>query len=69
MRYGTELAALAKVDFDRAQMMTDRFQLAETRILAKLTMVREMLGVKDLDGGNESGRGRGFPGQFGRRPQ
>jgi hypothetical protein len=69
MRYGTELAALAKVDFDRAQMMTDRFQLAETRILAKLTMVREVLGVKDLDGGNESGRGRGFPGQFGRRPQ
>ena len=69
MRYGTELAALAKVDFDRAQMMTDRFQLAETRILAKLTMVREVLGVKDLDGGKESGRGRGFPGQFGRRPQ
>ncbi|HSB11146.1 MAG TPA: hypothetical protein VLM38_16780 [Blastocatellia bacterium] len=70
MRCGAELATLAKVDFDRAQMMTERFQLAEPRILAKLTMVREMLGVKPLDGNSDFSGVRGLPGQFGgRRPQ
>jgi hypothetical protein len=69
MRYGTELASLAKIDFDRAQLMTERFQLAEPRILARLTMVRGVLGVAAIDSANNGfGAGRGG-GQFGRRPQ
>jgi hypothetical protein len=69
MRYGTELASLAKTDFDRAQLMTERFQLAEPRILARLTMVRGVLGVAAIDSANNGfGPGRGG-GQFGRRPQ
>ena len=67
MRYGNELASLAKIDFERAQMMTDRFLLAEPRILAKLAMVRGVLGANTIESEN---RGFGFgPGQFGRRPQ
>jgi hypothetical protein len=69
MRYGTELASLAKIDFERAQMTADKFQLAEPRILAKLTMVRGVLGASPI--GNEN-RGFGFDmggSQFGRRPQ
>src|SRR5262249_36590405 len=61
MRYGTELASLAKVDFERAQMMTDRFQLPEPKLLAKLTMVRGVLGVKPLDSSSD------FSGSFGGR--
>lgn len=67
MRYGTELASLAKVDFEKAQMMTDKFLLPEPRILAKLTMVRGVLGVTSIDSANNGSGGRG--GQFGRRPQ
>lgn len=65
-RYGTELAALARVDFEKAQMMTDRFVLAEPRILAKLTVVRGVLGVAPIESANNGGRGGG---QFGRRQQ
>lgn len=67
MRYGAELASLAKVDFDKAQSMTERFQLTEPRILARLSMVRGMLGVTEVDS-TSNGFGRGG-GQFGRRPQ
>ena len=67
-RYGSELASLAKIDFEKAQSMTEKFQLAEPRVLARLTMVREVLGVKPLDANNDFGGGRGG-GQFGRRPQ
>jgi len=65
VRYGTELASLARIDFERAQLIADRFQLAEPRVLAKLTMVRGVLGVPD-SANNGFGRGGG---QFGRRPQ
>ena len=67
VRYGTELASLARIDFERAQLMTERFQLAEPRVLARLTMVRGVLGVP-LESTN---RGFGFNtggGQFVRRP-
>ncbi|MEK6322453.1 MAG: hypothetical protein AABN33_12305 [Acidobacteriota bacterium] len=67
MRYGRELASLARIDFEKAQMMTDKFLLAEPRILAKLTMVRGVLGVTSIDSANHAFGGRG--GQFGRRPQ
>ena len=70
MRYGTELASLAKVDFDKAQLMTERFQLAEPRILVRLTVVRGVLGVAPIDSPNNGfGGGRGGGQQFGRRPQ
>jgi len=74
MRYGSELATLAKVDFDRAQGLADHFALPEPRVLAKLTMVREVLGIKPVDSNNDFGGfgpgGRGFIGPFGgRRPQ
>jgi hypothetical protein len=70
MRYGTELASLAKIDFDKAQLMAERFQLAEPRILARLTVVRGVLGVAAIDSPNSGfGGGRGFGQQFGRRPQ
>ncbi len=67
-RYGTELASLAQGDFERAQLMTERFQLVEPRVLARLTMVRGVLGVTTPDSMN-AGFGRGGGGQFGRRPQ
>lgn len=66
VRYGTELAALAKTDFEKAQLMTDRFVLAEPRILAKLTVIRGVLGAAPIESANNGGRGGG---QFGRRPQ
>src|SRR5882672_264218 len=46
VRYGQELAALAKIDFDRARMTADRFQLAEPRLLAKLSIVQVVFGVQ-----------------------
>jgi len=49
-KYGTELAALAKLDFEKAQSMSERFQLAEPRILARLTIIRGLLGVPQTDG-------------------
>jgi hypothetical protein len=67
MRYGAELASLAKIDFDRAQMMTDRFQLTEPRVLARLALVRGVFGAKPIESGARSG-GRSFGG-FGRRPE
>jgi hypothetical protein len=45
-RYGQELAALAKIDFERARITADRFQLAEPRLLAKLSIVQGALGVQ-----------------------
>jgi len=65
LRYGGELAELAKIDFEKAQLMTDKFVLAEPRILVKLTLVRGVLGATPIE--SNAGGGRG--GQFGRRPQ
>jgi hypothetical protein len=47
-RYGQELAALARVDFDRARITADRFQFAEPRLLAKLSIVQVALGVQPM---------------------
>ena len=69
MRYGKELASLARIDFEKAQLMTDKFLLPEPRILAKLTMVRGVLGVAAIDTSNNNGFGGGRGGQFGPRPQ
>ena len=45
-RYGEELASLAKVDFEHARMTADRFQLAEPRLNAKLSIVQSILGTQ-----------------------
>jgi len=37
---------LAKIDFDRARITADRFQLAEPRLLAKLSIVQAAFGVQ-----------------------
>lgn len=56
-RYGQELAALAKVDFDRARLTADRFQMAEPRMNAKLTIAQSFLGTRPIA---TIGRGRQF---------
>ena len=45
-RYGQELASLAKLDFERAQITADRFQFAEPRLMAKLAIVQGAFGVR-----------------------
>lgn len=47
-RYGQELATLAKIDFDRARMTADRFQMTEPRLNAKLSIVQNILGVQPM---------------------
>ena len=51
-RYGQALAGLAKKDLERAQTVADRFQLSESRIVAKLAIVRNMLGVEAVPSSN-----------------
>lgn len=70
-RYARELGVLAKSNFERAQAATDRFQLAEPRILARLSIVRGVLDGQPtpfIDTGS-TGRGFGINGQFMRGPQ
>jgi hypothetical protein len=45
-RFGQELATLARTDFERAQSVSDRFQRSEARILARLAIVRGVLGTR-----------------------
>lgn len=45
-RYGQQLASLAKLDFERAQMAADRFQFTEPRLMAKLAIVQGAFGVR-----------------------
>jgi len=47
-RYGQELAALAKVDFDHSRMTADKFMFSEPRLNAKLSIVQSVLGVQPL---------------------
>jgi hypothetical protein len=50
-RYGQALGVLAKIDFDRAQTVANRFQLTEPRILARLSIVQGLLGSQPTDQG------------------
>jgi hypothetical protein len=59
-RYGQELAALAKIDFERARMTADRFQLAEPRLLAKLSIVQVAMGVQSSFVNNNNRRRQDF---------
>lgn len=45
-RYGQELSFLAKSDFDRAELLTGRFQFAEPRIMTRLAIVQGLLGAQ-----------------------
>ena len=65
-RFGQELAALARVDFERSDTLAGRFQLAEPRIMTRLAIVQGLLNPRVQENIN-SPRG---PGQFsGVRPQ
>lgn len=52
-RYGQELASLAKLDFERAQMTAEKFQFAEARLMAKLAIAQGAFGVKPLSQQND----------------
>jgi hypothetical protein len=43
-RYGQVLGRLATSDFDQSQTLANRFQLSESRIVTRLSIVRSMLG-------------------------
>jgi hypothetical protein len=51
-RYGQELATLARVDFDRARVTADRFQMVEPRLNAKLTIAQSFLGTRPVGSPN-----------------
>ena len=42
-RFGTELAFLARNDFERADTLAGRFQLTETRIMARIMIIQGLL--------------------------
>ena len=44
-RYGQELALLAKTDLERSEALAGRFQFAEPRIMARLAIVKGLLGA------------------------
>jgi len=55
-RYGQELATLARVDFDRARITADRFQMVEPRLNAKLTIAQSFLGTRPVGSPNRRGQ-------------
>jgi hypothetical protein len=66
LRYGQELARLAKIDFARAESSANKFNLAESRLLSQLAIVRNVLGVPQV---TPVGGGLGGRRMFGRRGQ
>ena len=52
-RFGQELAALSKIDFERAQATADRFQFSEPRLLVKLSIVQGAFGVQSTLGNDQ----------------
>ena len=44
-RYGQELAMLARTDLERSETLAGRFQFAEPRIMARLAIVKGLLGT------------------------
>ena len=45
-RFGQELALLARTDFERSETLAGRFQFAESRIMARLAIVKGLLGTE-----------------------
>ena len=69
-RFGQELAALARVDFERSDVLAGRFQLTEPRILTRLAMVQGLLGTQPQFGPGSNFNVPFRPGQFtGVRPE
>ncbi|CAN5492604.1 hypothetical protein BH20ACI3_BH20ACI3_26110 [soil metagenome] len=69
VRYGQVLGLLATIDFDQSQTLANRFQLSEPRILARLSIVRSMLGKEPGFRSRGSGPGRFGQNIFIRRGQ
>ncbi|MEK6299575.1 MAG: hypothetical protein AABO41_02545 [Acidobacteriota bacterium] len=59
-RIGKELAFLASIDFEKAQATSDRFQLSEPRVLARLAIVMGVLGGTPVESADNGFGGRGF---------
>ncbi len=59
-RYGQELSALAKVDFEGARMTADKFLLPEPRMNARLNIVQSILGTQPMANFNNRQRGNNF---------
>ena len=59
-RYGQELSFLAKNDFERSVLTADKFQLPESRLLARLSIVQGVLSPQDNQYYDYNIRGRGF---------
>jgi hypothetical protein len=59
--YSKQLSKLASVDFEGAQATADKFQRPETRLMAKLSIARGVLGGTDPNDQNNPNR-RGGPG-------
>jgi hypothetical protein len=57
-RYGQQIAALATKDFDRAEITANKFQLTEPRLMARLAIVRGVLGGSQFGVMNSFGGGR-----------
>ena len=53
-RFGSQLAALAKVDFDGARSSADRFQIPEARMTARLSIVQNALGAQPVNVNNRN---------------
>ena len=49
-RYGQELAVLARIDFERSETLSGRFQFPEPRIMTRLAIVQGLLGMKPVAG-------------------
>ena len=59
-RVGKELAFLASIDFEKAQASSDRFQLSEPRVLARLAIVMGVLGGTPVESADNGFGGRAF---------
>jgi len=63
--YSKQLSKLASVDFEGAQAAADKFQRPETRLMAKLSIARGVLGGTDPTDRNNPNRRGGFGGPGG----
>lgn len=68
-RYGQVLGLLAKRDFDHSQTLANRFQLSEPRIVARLSIVRSMLGLEPGFSSRSGGARRFSQNTFIRSPE
>src|SRR5438874_2256212 len=53
-RFGSQIAALARVDFDGARVTADKFQMPEVRMTARLSIVQNALGAQPTNVNNRN---------------